>query len=85
VKRDFTATAPDQLWVADFTYCSIWQGWLYVSFVLDVYSRRIVGWNSASSMTTDLTLTALNMAVWSRNRPLAGLRALNPVGVATTI
>jgi putative transposase len=53
--------------------------------VLDVYSRRIVGWNSASSMTTDLTLTALNMAVWSRNRPLAGLRALNPVGVATTI
>ena len=80
VKRDFTATAPDQLWVADFTYCSTWQGWLYVAFVLDVYSRRIVGWNSASSMTTDLTLTALNMAVWSRNRPLAGLRAHSDAG-----
>lgn len=80
VKRLFTATRPDQLWVMDFTYCSTWQGWLYVAFVLDVYSRRIVGWNAARTMTTDLTLGALNMAAWKRNRPLNGLIAHSDAG-----
>lgn len=80
VKRDFTAARPDELWVADFTYCSTWQGWLYVAFVLDVYSRRIVGWSSSDTMTTDLTLNALNMAAWVRNRPLDGLRAHSDAG-----
>lgn len=80
VERDFTASKPDELWVTDFTYCSTWQGWLYVAFVLDVYSRRIVGWNASATMTTDLTLTALEMAAWKRNRPLAGLKAHSDAG-----
>ena len=80
VKRDFTATAPDQLWVADFTYCSTWQGWVHVAFVLDVYSRRIVGWSASDTITTDLTLGALNMAAWARNRHLDGLRAHSDAG-----
>lgn len=80
VKRNFTASRPDELWVMDFTYCSTWQGWLYVAFVLDVYSRRIVGWNASATMTTELTLRALEMAVWKRNRPLAGLRAHSDAG-----
>ena len=80
VQRDFTATAPNQLWVMDFTYCWTWQGWLYVAFVLDVYSRRIVGWAASDTMTTDLTLNALNMAAWTRGRPLDGLRAHSDAG-----
>ena len=80
LERDFTASRPDELWVCDFTYCSTWQGWLYVAFVLDVYSRRIVGWNASSTMNTELTLTALNMAVWKRNRPITGLRAHSDAG-----
>jgi len=80
VKRDFAATRPDELWVSDFTYCSTWQGWLYVAFVLDVYSRRIVGWAASDTMTVDLTLNALNTAAWTRNRPLEGLRAHSDAG-----
>ncbi len=80
VDRDFTATRPDELWVMDFTYCSTWQGWLYIAFVLDVYSRRIVGWNASTTMNTDLTLRALDMAAWKRNRPLAGLKAHSDAG-----
>ena len=66
VKRDFTATAPDRKWVADFTYCSTWSGIVYVAFVVDVYSRRIVGWKAARSMTAPLVIDALNMAAWTR-------------------
>ncbi len=66
VKRDFTATRPNQLWVCDFTYCSTWSGVIYVAFVTDVFSRRIVGWKAARSMTTDLVMDALNMAAWTR-------------------
>jgi putative transposase len=66
VNRDFTATRPDQLWVADFTYCSTWTGIIYVAFIVDVYSRRLVGWKAARSMTTPLVLDALNMAAWTR-------------------
>jgi len=80
VDRDFTATRPDELWVMDFTYCSTWQGWLYVAFVLDVYSRTIVGWNASTTMNTDLTLRSLDMAAWKRNRPLAGLTAHSDAG-----
>lgn len=67
VKRDFTAVAPNRLWVADFTYCTTWAGTVYTAFVVDVYSRRIVGWRTATSMTTDLPLDALEMAIWARN------------------
>jgi putative transposase len=67
VKRDFSAAAPNRLWVADFTYCSTWSGMVYTAFVVDVYSRRIVGWRTSTSMTTDLPLDALEMAIWSRN------------------
>ena len=74
VKRNFTATAPDQLWVADFTYCSTWSGVIYVAFVIDVFSRRIVGWKAARTMHASLVVDALNMAAWTRRgTDLAGL------------
>ena len=66
VDRDFTATAPNQLWVADFTYVATWAGMVYVAFVFDVYSRRIVGWRAAARMTTELVLDTLEHAIWSR-------------------
>ena len=59
VKRNFTAQRPDQLWVADFTYCSTWSGIVYVAFVIDVFSRRLVGWKAARSMTAPLVIDAL--------------------------
>ena len=52
--------------MADFTYCSTWSGIVYVAFIIDVYSRRLVGWKAARSMTTPLVLDALNMAAWTR-------------------
>ncbi|MGW5480663.1 DDE-type integrase/transposase/recombinase [Streptomyces sp. NPDC004008] len=64
VDRDFTASRPDQLWVADMTYVPTWSGWAYVAFVLDVYSRMIVGWQVANHMRTELPLDALEMALW---------------------
>jgi transposase InsO family protein len=66
VRRDFTASRPDQLWVADFTYCSTWSGVVYVAFVVDVFSRRIVGWKAARTMHANLVVDALNMAAWTR-------------------
>jgi putative transposase len=63
VDRDFTATRPDALWVADFCYLRCWEGAVFFSFVLDVFSRRIVGWQFASHMRTDLVLDALRMAL----------------------
>lgn len=66
VKRDFTATAPNTKWVADFTYCSTWSGIVYVAFVIDVFSRRIVGWKAARTMHANLVVDALNMAAWTR-------------------
>ena len=65
-KRDFTATRPNEKWVADFTYCSTWSGIVYVAFIVDVFSRRIVGWKAARSMTAPLVVDALNMAAWAR-------------------
>ena len=66
LKRNFTASRPDRSWVADFTYCSTWSGIVYVAFVVDVFSRRIVGWKASRSMATSLVLDALNMAAWTR-------------------
>ena len=68
VDRDFTAAAPNQLWVADFTYVATWSGTVYVAFVFDVFSRRIVGWRAATTMTTELVLDCLEHAVWSRRQ-----------------
>ena len=68
VDRNFTATAPDQLWVADITYCRTFTGWVYAAFVTDVYSRRVVGWQLSKSLRTDLALDALEMGIWTRQR-----------------
>lgn len=66
VNRQFTAERPDQLWVADITYVATWSGFIYVAFVVDVFSRRIVGWRVLKSLQTDLVLDALEQAVWAR-------------------
>jgi putative transposase len=66
VERRFFAEAPDQLWVADMTYVPTWSGWLYLAMVLDVYSRKIVGWAMDTNMRTELILDALQMAVTQR-------------------
>lgn len=74
VDRDFTADRPNRLWVSDFTYVMTWSGVVYVAFVVDVFSRRIVGWKADTSMRTELVLDTLEMALWSRERdgiPLA--------------
>jgi putative transposase len=66
VERNFTAEAPDRLWVADITYIPTWAGFLYLAVVLDAYSRRIVGWSMATTLATQLVLDALNMALATR-------------------
>jgi putative transposase len=66
VQSKFGADRPDQLWVADFTYVATWSGFVYVAFVIDVFARIIVGWRVAKSMNTDLTLDALEQALWAR-------------------
>jgi putative transposase len=66
VGRDFTASRPNEKWVADFTYCSTWSGIVYVAFITDVFSRRIVGWKAARTMTASLVVDALSMAAWTR-------------------
>ncbi|WP_428985507.1 IS3 family transposase [Streptomyces globosus] len=68
VDRDFVATAPNRCWVADFTYVATWAGVVYVAFVVDTFSRRIVGWSAATSKETQLVLDALEMALWQRDR-----------------
>jgi putative transposase len=76
VGRDFSASAPDRLWVADFTYLRCWEGLLFFAFVIDVFSRRIVGWQLAGHMRTDLVLDALRMAL-SRRRAGAAVRLVH--------
>lgn len=66
VDRKFTATEPNQLWVADITYVPTWSGFLFVAIVLDVFSRRVVGWAMATNLRTQLVLDALNMAIYRR-------------------
>ncbi len=66
VDRQFVATRPNQLWVADISYVATWAGFVYVAFVIDVYARRIVGWRVARSLRTELVLDALEQALWAR-------------------
>jgi putative transposase len=72
VQRQFTAAAPDRLWVADITYIPTWAGFLSLAVVLDVHSRRIVGWAMADHLRSELVLEAVDMAVW-RRRPTEGV------------
>ena len=74
VERVFAAPAPNRLWVADLTYVSTWSGFAYTAFLIDVFSRAIVGWRVSSSLRAELALDALEMAIWSRrSEDLAGL------------
>jgi putative transposase len=72
VKRNFAAAAPNKIWTADITYVATQEGFLYLAFILDIYSRRVVGWSMATHMRTELVVDALEMALWRRN-PAAGL------------
>jgi putative transposase len=76
VERQFTASAPNQLWVADITYVRTFAGWVYAAFVTDVFSRRVLGWQCSTSLRTDLALDALEMAIWTRQRDGADLTHL---------
>ncbi len=80
VNRDFTATAPNRLWVTDLTYVPTWAGVAYVCFIVDVYSRMIVGWRVASHMRTEMVLDAIEMARWSRGTRIEGLRCHSDAG-----
>lgn len=75
VDRQFHAEAPNRLWVADLTYVKTHSGWVYVAFVLDVFSRYVVGWQVSRSLRADLALDALEMAIWAR-RGVTGLTGL---------
>jgi len=68
VQRNFTAERPNQLWVADITYVATWCGFVYVAFVIDAFSRRIVGWRVSNSLRSDLALDALEQALWERDQ-----------------
>jgi len=72
LNRQFTVDEPDKAWVTDITYIRTWQGWLYLTVVMDLYARRIVGWSMKPSLARGLVLDAIVMAVW-RRRPGAGL------------
>ncbi|MEQ7011413.1 IS3 family transposase [Actinopolymorpha sp. B17G11] len=80
VRRDFTATGPNQLWVTDLTYVPTFAGIAYVCFIIDAFSRMIVGWRVASHMRTEMVLDALEMARWSRGTQLTGLRCHSDAG-----
>ena len=80
VQRDFTASRPNRLWVSDLTYVATWAGVAYVCFIIDAFSRRIVGWRAAAHMRTDMVLDALEMARASRGAHLGGLVAHSDAG-----
>jgi putative transposase len=73
VDRNFTVSAPNRLWVADLTYVRTWSGFVYVAFVIDAYSRMILGWQVSGSLRTDLALDALEMALWRSGGDVEGL------------
>jgi len=78
--RDFTAEAPNRVWVTDFTYVRTWAGWVYVAFILDVFAQRIVAWHAATCKDVDLVMTPLRMAVWQRDhdgRPVVGAELIH--------
>ncbi|SJM44090.1 Mobile element protein [Frigoribacterium sp. JB110] len=68
LNRDFTAPRPDHTWVMDFTYVRSWAGWVYVAFILDVFSQRIVAWHAQTTKHTDLVMIPLRIALWERDR-----------------
>ena len=78
VERQFRAPAPNRLWVADLTYVKTHTGWVYVAFIIDVYSRMVVGWQASRSLRSDLAIDALEMAVWNRQRAGADLDRAGP-------
>ena len=80
IDRDWNVAGPNRVWVSDFTYVRTWAAMAYVAFVIDIYSRRIVGWRVATSMRTDLVLDALEHAIWSRDQRLDGLIAHSDAG-----
>ena len=80
VQRNFTAERPNELWVTDLTYVPTWQGVAYVCFIVDAFSRMIVGWRVASHMRTGMVLDAIEMARWSRGTQLEGLRCHSDAG-----
>jgi transposase InsO family protein len=95
VVRQFRATRPNQLWVADFTYVATWRGFVYVAFVIDVFARRIVGWRVSASLATDFVLDALEQAIYDRrsirairgsdfHRPIARIATDHQVDVQET-
>ncbi len=73
VERNFHPPAPNRLWVADLTYVRTWSGFAYVAFIIDAFSRYIVGWHASRSLHADLVLAALEQALWARKGPLEGL------------
>jgi putative transposase len=72
LERDFDAPAPNRRWVADITYVATASGWVYTAFVMDLYSRMIIGWEVADHLRSDLALSALEMAIWSRRKDVGG-------------
>jgi putative transposase len=85
VERDFTAAAPNRLWVADLTYVATWAGFAYVALVIDAFSRMIVGWRVSTSLRAELALDALEMAIWARQAsPAAGWRRSRAICRAST-
>ena len=80
VKRNFTAAAPNELWVTDLTYVATWSATAYVCFIVDAFSRMIVGWRVAGHMRTGMVLDALEMASWSRGARIDGLRCHSDAG-----
>lgn len=68
LNRDWSAAAPNRKWVTDFTYCRTWAGFVYVAFILDCFSQRIVAWHASTTKTTELVMTPLRMAIWQRDR-----------------
>jgi transposase InsO family protein len=89
LNRDFTAPRPDHTWVMDFTYCRTWAGWVYVAFIVDVYSQRIVAWHAQTTKHVELVMIPLRMALWERARdglPVQPeqLRAIRTPGLNTS-
>jgi len=88
VERRFSADEPNRLWVADLTYVKTHAGWAYAAFIIDVFSRMVVGWQISESLRSDLAIDALEMAVWNRTRAgqvLDGLIHHSDRGVAIPV
>ena len=84
MKRNFVATRPNALWVTDLTYVPTWSGVAYVCFIVDAFSRAVVGWRVAAHMRTEMVLDALEMARWQRGTRLEGLIAHSDAGSQLT-